>query len=86
MEFEKLKKEKPLEVEKRTTRTVGQEIARSLFGLKATPFNIEREQQKREWEMRKKLEDFLIGAGIMKKFERGFIPKEKEKVRGKLFQ
>jgi hypothetical protein len=75
-EFEKTAKEQPLEAEKRTTRTVGQEIRRGLFGLKVLPFNLERERMKREYELRDRITELLIDAGVVKKFERAFIPKD----------
>ena len=75
MEFEKEAKEQPLEAEQRTTRTVSQEIRRGLFGLKVLPFNLERERMKRERELKDEITEYLIDAGIIKKFEIPFIPK-----------
>ena len=69
LEFELTKKEEPLEKQKRTTRTVAQEAMRGLFGLKITPFNITREQQKRENELKARLEKLLEAEGIIYKFE-----------------
>lgn len=76
LEFELGKEEEPLEKQKRTTRTLAQESLRGLFGLKVTPFNLTREQQKRENELRARLEKLLEAEGVIRKFEIPYIPKE----------
>lgn len=49
----------------------------SLIGTKVFSFDLEREAAKREKELRTKLEDLLNKAGVIAKFNRTFIPKEK---------
>jgi len=62
--FEQKVAEDPKSTQFRTTRTVGQEVARSIFGLKALPINVEREMAKRERELREKFTELLKDEGI----------------------
>lgn len=75
-EYEEKKKERPLEVERRTTRTVKQELLRAFLGLKVTPFDFERQAAARDKELRERLQRLLIEEGIMAEFTIPFIPKE----------
>jgi len=75
-EYEEKKKERPIEVERRTTRTVKQELLRAFLGLKVTPFDFDRQVEAREKELKEQLQNLLIEAGVMAEFTIPFIPKE----------
>ena len=73
-EYERKKKERPLEVERRSTRTIKQELLRAFLGLKVTPFDFERQAAARDKELRERLQRLLIEAGVMAEFTIPFIP------------
>ena len=55
----------------------GSKILQQLVGVRPFTFDLEREEEKRERELKKQLEQLLINAGTVSKFERTFIPKSK---------
>ena len=68
-------KKNPALADEKTTRTIEQELLRSLAGLKITNVDIENDKYFRGLEKKKRIEKILIDAGLMKKFEKSYIPK-----------
>lgn len=63
------------DVSARQTRTTGQELLRT-FGAKVQPISQTAQAEQREKELRKAIETLLQDQGMLKKFQRSFIPKE----------
>ena len=74
-EFEQEVKKNPALADEKTTRTIEQELLRSLAGLKITNVDIENDKYFRGLEKKKRIEQILIDAGLMKKFEKAYTPK-----------
>ena len=57
-------------------RTGGQEILRNM-GIKITPVDADIQEGFHEWEVKKALESFLEEKGVLRQYQRAYIPKQK---------
>lgn len=76
LQFQQQGEEKPLEAETRTTRTIPQELLRTIVGIKTQPFNISREQTRKEKARKQQLADLLEQYGITRNFDITYVPKK----------
>ncbi len=61
----------------RQSRTLPEELARALTGLKVQPISATTQESQRERELRKALETLLKEQGVTQEFTRSYIPKKK---------